>query len=85
MRPESAERSASPMMMEAAVLAALVLVCSVNVASCSEQQARIVLRVPEASALPFACLRNGMAYIAGSRLEVGEDEIVKVLCTHGRN
>jgi hypothetical protein len=69
------------MMMEAAVLAALVLVCSINAASCNEQQARMVLRVPEASALPFACLRNGLAYIAGSRLEVGEDEIVKVVCT----
>ena len=45
----------------------------------------MVLRVPEPSALPFACLRDGMAYLAGSRLEVGDDEIVKVVCTHGRN
>ena len=67
------------------MLAALVLVCSVNAASCSEQQARMVMRVPEASALPYACLRNGMAYIAGSRLEVGEDEIVKVICTRDRD
>ena len=70
--------------MEVAVLTALVLVCSINVAPCGQEQARLVLRVPEASALPFACLRNGMAYLAGSRLEVGDDEIVKVVCTHGR-
>jgi hypothetical protein len=68
---------------EAAVLTALVLVCSINLASCGEEQARMVLRVPEASPLPFACLRNGMAYLAGSRLEVGDDEIVKVICTRG--
>jgi uncharacterized protein len=45
----------------------------------------MVLRVPEASALPFACLRNGMAYLAGKRLEVGEEEIVKVVCSRDRN
>jgi hypothetical protein len=44
----------------------------------------MVLRVPEATSLPFACLHNGMAYLAGSRLEVGEDEVVKVVCAHGR-
>lgn len=67
---------------EAAVLTALVLVCSIHSASCSQGNARMVLRVPEASPLPFACLRNGVAYLAGSGLEVGEDEIVKVVCVH---
>jgi hypothetical protein len=64
------------------MLTALVLVCSMHAATCDQRDARIVVRVPEPSALPFLCLRNGQAYLAGSGLEVGDDEIVKVICVH---
>ena len=66
------------------MLTALVLVCSIHAASCDQGGARIVVRVPEPSALPFLCLRNGQAYLAGSGLEVGDDEIVRVICVHAR-
>jgi hypothetical protein len=66
------------------MLTALVLVCSIHVAPCSADHARMVVRVPERSALPFMCLRNGQAYLAGSGLEVGEDELVRVVCTRER-
>jgi hypothetical protein len=66
------------------MLTALVLVCSVHAASCSQDQARITVRVPERSALPFMCLRNGQAYLAGSGLEVGDDERVTVICIRER-
>ena len=64
------------------MLTALVLVCSVHLSACTQGDARMVLRVPEPSALPFMCLRNGQAYLAGSGLEVGDDEVVKVVCVH---
>jgi hypothetical protein len=67
------------------MLTALVLVCSINAAPCSQDQARMVLRVPERSALPFMCLRNGQAYLAGSGLEVGDDELVPVICVRERD
>jgi hypothetical protein len=66
------------------VLTALVLVCSMQAAACSPDLARMVVRVPEPSALPFLCLRNGQAYLAGSGLEVGSDEFVRVVCVHER-
>ena len=66
------------------MLTALVLVCSIHAASCSQGDARMVVSVPERSALPFMCLRNGQAYLAGSGLEVGDDEVVKVICIHKR-
>jgi hypothetical protein len=66
------------------MLTALVLVCSIHVAPCSADLARMVVRVPERSALPFLCLRNGQAYLAGSGLEVGEDELVRVICVRER-
>jgi hypothetical protein len=66
------------------MLTALVLVCSMHAASCSQDLARMVVRVPEQSALPFMCLRNGQAYLAGSGLEVGADEVVRVVCIHDR-
>ena len=66
------------------MLSALVLVCSIHAASCDQGEARMVVRVPEPSALPFMCLRNGQAYLAGSGLEVGDDEIVKVVCIDKR-
>jgi hypothetical protein len=70
--------------LETTMLTALVLVCSIHAASCNQGHARMVVRVPERSALPFMCLRNGQAYLAGSGLEVGEDELVKVVCIHER-
>lgn len=66
------------------MLTALVLVCSIHAAPCSQDHARMVVRVPERSALPFMCLRNGQAYLAGSGLEVGDDEHVHVICIHER-
>jgi hypothetical protein len=66
------------------VLSALVLVCSMHAAPCTQDLARMVVRVPEPSALPFMCLRNGQAYLAGSGLEVGADEIVRVICVRER-
>jgi hypothetical protein len=66
------------------MLTALVLVCAIHVAPCSADHARMVVRVPERSALPFLCLRNGQAYLAGSGLEVGEDELVRVICVRER-
>jgi hypothetical protein len=69
---------------EAIMLTALVLVCSVHAAACSQDQARMMVRVPERSALPFMCLRNGQAYLAGSGLEVGDDERVRVICIRER-
>ena len=66
------------------MLTALVLVCSMQAAACTQDLARMVVRVPESSALPFMCLRNGQAYLAGSGLEVGDDEVVRVVCVRDR-
>lgn len=66
------------------MLTALVLVCSMHAAACNQDLARMVVRVPEPSALPFMCLRNGQAYLAGSGLEVGADKVVRVVCIHER-
>jgi hypothetical protein len=67
------------------MLTALVLVCSMQAAACTQDLARMVVRVPEPSALPFMCLRNGQAYLAGSGLEVGGDEVVRVVCVRERS
>lgn len=66
------------------MLTALVLVCAIHVTQCNADHARMVVRVPERAALPFMCLRNGQAYLAGSGLEVGDDELARVVCIRER-
>jgi hypothetical protein len=72
------------------MLTALILVCSLasvpDLAACTEQNARVVLRDPETFTVPSSCLMHGQAYLAESAIgrELGENEAVKVLCLRSR-
>jgi len=59
----------------------LILVCALGLdrGACQPDSARVVLRGPAADN-PVACMFTGQAYLAGSAIEVGEDEYVKVQC-----
>jgi hypothetical protein len=72
------------------MLTALILVCSLasvpNLAACTEENARVVLRDPETFTAPTTCLMHGQAYLAETAIgrELGENEAVKVLCLRSR-
>ncbi|HSR71678.1 MAG TPA: hypothetical protein VLL72_04795 [Kiloniellales bacterium] len=59
----------------------LILICAVGLsrADCQPEVARVVMTGPDTDN-PVACMFTGQAYLAGSAIEVGEDEYVKVLC-----
>jgi hypothetical protein len=69
------------------MLTALILICSTavtpDIRDCTRDNARTVMRVPEAYASPAWCFMHGQAYLAetsiGQSLE--RDEAVKVACT----
>jgi hypothetical protein len=72
--------------MERTMLSALVLICSVALASdlrdCTRGNATAVMRVPAEFANPITCLMHGQAYLAQTSVgqEIGDDERVKVVC-----
>ena len=75
--------------MEAPMLAALVLICSVAITpdlrDCSRANATAVMRVPADFGNPVTCFMHGQAYLAQTSIgeELGEDERVKVVCARG--
>jgi hypothetical protein len=72
--------------MEAPLLAALVLICSVaitpDLADCSRANATAVMRVPAEFGNPVTCFVHGQAYLAQTSIgqELGQDERVRVVC-----
>jgi hypothetical protein len=66
---------------------ALILICSTavtpDIRDCTRDNARAVMRVPETSGTPTACLMRGQAYLAETSIgqSLGKDEVVKVACT----
>lgn len=68
------------------MLTALILVCSIattpNLADCNADNARIVMRNPEAYASPAACAMQGQAEIAETAIGryLKTDDRVKVVC-----
>ena len=69
-----------------AVLAAVVLICSVlatpDLRDCDETNARAVMFVPEEFANPITCAMHGQAYVAGTAIgqSLGESDRIKVVC-----
>ena len=72
--------------MEAPMLAALVLICSVaitpDLGDCTRANATAVMRVPADFANPVTCFVHGQAYLAQTSIgqELGQDERVRVVC-----
>jgi hypothetical protein len=68
------------------MLTALVLVCSIattpNLRDCDTNNARVIMRVPEAYASPAACAMQGQAYLAETAIgrSLGSNDRVKVVC-----
>ena len=68
------------------MLSALILICSLattpDLAACTEDNASVVLRDPEAFASPVTCLMHGQAYLAGTTIgrDLRASEAVKVVC-----
>ena len=68
------------------MLTALILVCSIattpNLADCNADNARIVMRNPEAYASPAACAMQGQAEIAETAVGryLKETDRVKIVC-----
>jgi hypothetical protein len=73
------------------MLSALILVCSLattpDLAACTEDNATVVLRDPEAFASPVTCLMHGQAYLAGTTIgrDLRASEAVKVVCKPNRS
>jgi hypothetical protein len=72
--------------MEAFMLTALVLVCSValipDIRDCTRTNATAVMRVPAEFANPATCFMHGQAYLAETSIgqELTADDRVKVIC-----
>jgi hypothetical protein len=67
----------------------VILVCALSLprAECQPETARAVVQGPEATNATM-CMFRGQAFLAGSAIEVGRNEWVKVLCQRteiGRN
>jgi hypothetical protein len=68
------------------MLTALVLVCSISATpdlrDCREDNARIVMRVPEEYSSPVTCALHGQSYLAETAVgrSLGRDDRVKVVC-----
>jgi len=73
------------------MLSALILICSLattpDLAACTEDNASVVLRDPEAFASPVTCLMHGQAYLAGTTIgrDLRASEAVKVVCKPNHN
>ena len=73
------------------MLSALILICSLaatpDLAACTEDNATVVLRDPEAFASPVTCLMHGQAYLAGTAIgrDLRTSEAVKVVCRPNRD
>jgi hypothetical protein len=71
---------------EIVMLTALVLVCSIattpNLRDCDANNARVIMRVPEAYASPAACAMQGQAYLAETAIgrSLSSNDRVKVVC-----
>ena len=68
------------------VLTALVLVCSIlvtpNLRDCDENNARVVMLVPEEFASPITCAMHGQAYVAETAIgrQLADSDRIKVVC-----
>lgn len=63
------------------MLTALILICATGAPDCTRETAALVMRVPEQSALPFLCLRNGQAYLADlSIADVYAEDRIRIVC-----
>jgi hypothetical protein len=68
------------------MLVGLVLVCSTVVApeprDCTNDNARVVMRVPAEFGNPATCLMQAQAYLAGTSIgqELGPNERLKIMC-----
>lgn len=64
----------------------LILVCALSIPrpECQPENARVVLLAPD-SRSAYACMMNAQTYLAGSAIEVGQNERVKVLCRSSDN
>jgi hypothetical protein len=68
------------------MLTALVLVCSIaatpDLRDCDTDNARIVMRVPQAYASPVTCAMHGQAYLAETAVgrALNENDRVKIVC-----
>jgi hypothetical protein len=69
-----------------AMLTALILVCSIaitpDLADCSTNSARIVMRTPETYVSPVTCAMHGQAYLAETAVGqmLSRNDRVKVIC-----
>jgi len=69
-----------------AMLTALILVCSIattpDLADCSADTARVVMRTPETYVSPVTCAMHGQAYLAETAVgqTLSKDDRVKVIC-----
>lgn len=59
----------------------LVLICAAGLsrADCQPETARVVMTGPDTESM-VACMFVGQAYLAGSAIELGEGEYVKIQC-----
>ncbi|MEM7225504.1 MAG: hypothetical protein AAF495_21180 [Pseudomonadota bacterium] len=64
----------------------VILICALSVGrpDCQPDTARVVLQGPPAEN-EIVCMFTGQTTLAGSAIEVGEEEYVKVLCRRSKN
>ena len=70
------------------VLTALVLICSIlvtpDLAACREENARVVMRVPEEFTSPITCAMHAQTYVAETAIgrSLAKSDRIKVVCRH---
>jgi hypothetical protein len=75
-----------PALMELCLLTALILICSILVTpdlrDCDENNARVVMVVPEEFASPITCAMHGQAYVAETAIgrNLAKTDRIKVVC-----
>jgi len=75
-----------PALRESRVLTALILICSILVTpdlrDCDENNARVVMLVPEVFASPITCAMHGQAYVAETAIgrNLAKTDRIKVVC-----
>ena len=62
------------------MIKALLLICSLNSAECTEYTARMVVRPQEEFNSPITCYMHAQAYLASTELEMEDGEWLKVEC-----
>ena len=64
----------------------VILICALSLGrpDCQPDTARVVLQGPPAEN-EFTCMFTGQTTLAGTAIEVGKEEYVKVLCRRSKN